>query len=183
LFVFDLMRPLFFLATGFALLLVQATFRQLVPVVALVPDPALILIIYLGVTPRQPAPAGAAVALALGYLMDLLAGAPKGLYALAYVVLFLLARLAQVRLLTRGRVFEVWYSFATAFLCGIIVTGVRALSDPVTGFRGVSVAALQALATAVTAPVVFSIGRRIDRWTSRVPDSESRSAPVKVLMK
>jgi rod shape-determining protein MreD len=174
-------RALLFLATGFALVLVQSTFRQLLPVVSLVPDPALILVVYLGVTPRQPAPAGAAVALGLGYLVDLLSAAPRGIYGLTYVLLFLLARGAQLRLLTRGRVFEVWYSFLSAMVAGLMVAALRALCVPLVGMRGVAVALMQAVATAATAPVVFFIGRRIDAWTSRVPDANVRGDP-KVLM-
>jgi rod shape-determining protein MreD len=165
-------RPLLFLAAGYALLLVQATLRQVIPVVALVPDLALVLVAYLGLTPRQSAPVGAGVALLVGYLADLLCGAPRGLFALVYVLAFLAARVAQLRLLTRGRVFEVWFSFLLAFAVGIAVVVVRAVGGG--AVRGFAVAALQAAATAVVAPVVCSLGRRIDRWSSRVPEGPDR---------
>jgi rod shape-determining protein MreD len=175
-------RAFLFLMAGAATLLVVATAKQLVPVVALVPDPALLFVLYLGVTPRQSAPTGAAVGCMLGYFADLLSAAPKGTHATLYVILFLLSRVAQLRLLTRGRGFEVWYSFLLAFACGCAIILIRALAGGAAGVRGFDVAALQAVATGLTAPVVFSLGRRIDRWTSRVPEGTDRSS-VKVLMK
>ncbi|HEY3356169.1 MAG TPA: rod shape-determining protein MreD [Polyangia bacterium] len=176
-------RPFLFLICGYAATLLVATLRQLVPVVAFVPDPGLLFVLYLGVTPRQSAPTGAAAVCVLGYLTDLLSAAPKGTYALVYVLLFLLARVAQLRLLTRGRVFEVWFSCLLAGLGGFAVTLIRSLAAGSPGVRGVAVIALQALATGLTAPVVFSLGRRLDRWTSRVPEATDRSSTVKVLMK
>jgi rod shape-determining protein MreD len=175
-------RPLLFLAAGYVLLLLQATARQVIPVVALVPDMGLLFAIYLGVTPRQSAPVGAAVVGVLGYLTDLVSASPKGAYSLIYVLLFLFARLAQLRLLTRGRVFEIWFSCFLALVAGASVVLIRSLGGGGVGVQGLRVVALQAVATALTAPVVFSIGRRIDRWTSRVPEGTDRAA-VKVLMK
>jgi rod shape-determining protein MreD len=169
-------RALLFVVVGYLLLLVQSSLRQLVPAVALVPDPALLLALYLGVTPRQSAWVGALVALLLGYFTDVLSAAPKGLYSLVYVLLFFGARIAQIRLLTRGWIFEVWFSLLAGFLGGVLVTLGRALAAPQVGVRGIGVAAVQALATAVTAPVLFFLGRRLDRWTSRVPDAHARDS-------
>ncbi|MBI5479219.1 MAG: rod shape-determining protein MreD [Deltaproteobacteria bacterium] len=175
-------RAILFCLVGFGLLLVQSTLRQLLPVVALVPDPALLLVLYLGLTPRQSAWVGAILAIVLGYLTDLLGAAPKGLHALVYVLLFYAARGAQIRLLTRGWIFEVWFCLLAAFLGGFLVMLGRALAAPAVGVRGYLVAVLQAAATAATAPVVFFIGRRIDRWTSRVPDGHERDS-LKVPLK
>lgn len=167
-------RAILFILVGFLLVVAQASLRQLLPVVALVPDPALLLVLYLGLTPRQGAWVGAIGAMVLGYLTDLLGAAPKGLYALVYVLLFYTARGAQIRLLTRGWVFEVWFCLLAAFVGGFLVMVGRALAAPAVGVRGYSVAVLQAVATAATAPVVFFVGRRLDRWTSRVPDDHER---------
>jgi rod shape-determining protein MreD len=169
-------RAILFIVAGFALLLVQSTFRQLLPVVSLVPDPALLLILYLGLTPRQSAWIGAILAIVLGYFSDLLGAAPKGLHSLVYVLLFYACRGAQVRLLTRGWIFEVWFCGLAAFVGGFLVLLGRALATPTVGVRGVLVAVVQAVATAATAPVVFFIGRRIDRWTSRIPDGRERDS-------
>jgi rod shape-determining protein MreD len=169
-------RAILFLVAGFALLLVQASLRQLLPVVALVPDPVLLVVLYLGLTPRQSAWVGAVVAILLGYFTDLLGAAPKGLHSFVYVLLFYAARGAQVRLLTRGWIFEVWFCLLAGFLGGVLVMLGRALAAPGVGVQGWLVAVLGALATAATAPVVFFIGRRIDRWTSRVPDGPERDS-------
>ena len=167
-----MIRALSFLGAGFVLLLLQAMLRQLIPVVSLVPDPALVLVAYLGLTPRQSVSAGAGVAVVVGYLCDLLCGAPRGLFALVYVLAFLAGRATQLRLLTRGRVFEVWFSFLLAFVMGGAVVVGRAVGGG--AVRGFAVAALQAATTAILAPVVFSIGRRIDRWSSRIPEAPDR---------
>ena len=169
-------RAIFFLVTGFLLVVVQSTLRQLVPAISLVPDPALLLVLYLGLTPRQSAWIGAILAIVLGYLTDLLGVAPKGLHAVVYVVLFYLSRGAQVRLLTRGWIFEVWFCLLAAFVGALLVLLGRAVAAPTVGVTGVLVAVLQAVATGLTAPVVFSVGRRIDRWTSRVPDGSQRDS-------
>jgi rod shape-determining protein MreD len=169
-------RAILFLLAGFLLLLLQSTLRQLLPVVALVPDPALLLVLYLGLTPRQSAWVGAILAIVLGYLTDLLGAAPKGLHALVYVLLFYASRGAQVRLLTRGWIFEVWFCGLAAFVGGVLVVLGRAVAAPQVGVRGILVAVVQAVATGLTAPVVFSIGRRIDRWTSRVPDGSQHDS-------
>jgi len=169
-------RAIFFLVTGFLLVVVQSTLRQLVPAISLVPDPALLLVLYLGLTPRQSAWIGAILAIVLGYLTDLLGVAPKGLHAVVYVVLFYLSRGAQVRLLTRGWIFEVWFCGLAAFVGALLVLLGRAVAAPTVGVTGVLVAVLQAVATGLTAPVVFSVGRRIDRWTSRVPDGSQRDS-------
>jgi rod shape-determining protein MreD len=175
-------RAILFTLVGFFLLVIQASLRQLVPMVALVPDPALLLVLYLGLTPRQSAWIGAILAIILGYLTDLLGAAPKGLHALVYVLLFYASRGAQVRLLTRGWIFEVWFCLLAAFVGGFLVMLGRALSAPTVGVSGYLVAVLQAVATAATAPVVFFIGRRLDRWTSRVPDGHERDS-LKVPLK
>jgi rod shape-determining protein MreD len=169
-------RAILFVLFGFGLLLVQSTLRQLLPVVALVPDPALLFVLYLGITPRQSAWVGAILAIILGYFTDLLGAAPKGLHSVVYVLLFYASRAAQVRLLTRGWGFEVWFCGLAAFVGGLLVIGGRAIATPALGLRGVLVAVFQALATGLTAPVVFFIGRRIDRWTSRVPDGSERDS-------
>jgi rod shape-determining protein MreD len=169
-------RAILFTLAGFLLLLVQSTLRQLLPVVALVPDPALLLVLYLGITPRQSAWVGAILAIVLGYFTDLLGAAPKGLHSLVYVLLFYASRGAQIRLLTRGWIFEVWFCLLAAFVGGLLVLLGRALAAPTVGVRGMLVAVFQAVATAATAPVVFFIGRRIDRWTSRVPDGNQHDS-------
>jgi rod shape-determining protein MreD len=169
-------RVILFILAGFSLLVAQSTLRQIVPAVALVPDPVLLVVLYLGLTPRQSAWVGAILAIVLGYFTDLLGAAPKGLHSLVYVILFYAARVAQVRLLTRGWIFEVWFCLIAAFLGGFLVMLGRALAAPAVGVRGLLVAVLQAVATAATAPVVFFIGRRIDRWTSRVPDGPERDS-------
>lgn len=175
-------RAILFLLTGYLLLVAQASLRQLVPVVALFPDPVLVVVLYLGVTPRQSAWVGALLALVLGYFTDLFSLAPKGLHAVVYVLLFYAARGAQIRLLTRGLVFEVGFPLLASFVCGLLVILGRALAAPAVGVRGVWAVAVQAVATGATAPVLFFIGRRIDRWTSRVPDGAERDS-LKVLLK
>jgi rod shape-determining protein MreD len=169
-------RAILFVLAGFLLIIVQSTLRQLLPAVALVPDPALLLVLYLGITPRQSAWIGAILAIVLGYFTDLFGAAPKGLHSLVYVILFYLSRGAQIRLLTRGWIFEVWFCLLAAFVGGLLVLLGRAVATPTLGVRGVLVAVAQAVATAITAPVVFSIGRRIDRYTSRVPDGGQRDS-------
>ena len=167
-------RSLLFLLVGLILGLGVGSCRGEVPVVALVPDVVLVLVLYLGVTPHRAATSGAVVALLLGYVMDLTAAAPKGLFGLTYVAFFYLGRLAQSRFLTTTRLFEILFALVAGLLSGIVTLFVRALAAPHVGLRGFGTVLFQAVATAIVAPVIFSLGRFVDRRTSRVPDHASR---------
>src|ERR1700709_392610 len=94
------MRNTAFLALGVALLIVQSNLFRLIGrlhVAAAPPSLLLPLVVFMGVHEYSMA-RGAALAFSLGYLLDLFAAAPVGLFTFITVATFVVARAAGVRL-------------------------------------------------------------------------------------
>jgi rod shape-determining protein MreD len=147
---------------GYALTVLQATLQALVPVRVLVPELGLLVALYAGLTARTSVSAACAAAFALGYVTDLLAGAPKGLHAFVYVLLCLLAKGASVRLLLSGTWMSSAFAFVASLLGALVVLAARAQLDGA-AFSSILIAPLQAAVTALFAPVVFGVLKRAAR--------------------
>ena len=156
-------RAAAFIGIGWLSLLVCGALRSLIALPIPVPDLALIIVLYLGLGARGPAPLHAGCAIALGYLADLLGGAPRGLHALSLALVMLLARSGASRLLVTRVWQELVVTFAVALGHGALVI---ALASPL--YDGGATSALRqvptaALSTALFAPFLFALLRRIDR--------------------
>src|SRR3954451_2834264 len=92
-------RAAAFLAATWLLLVFQASLASLLPWHAVAPEVALLVILYIGFYGRGSALANAGLALGIGYLTDLFAGAPRGLHALTFGLVILAARGASNRLM------------------------------------------------------------------------------------
>ena len=93
------MRNTLFLSVGLLLLVVQGNLYRIlghVPIAGIMPNLVLPLIVFMGVHEFSVV-RGAGLACALGYALDLLAGAPVGLFTFISVSIFALARAAGVR--------------------------------------------------------------------------------------
>ena len=89
------------------------------------PDLGALTAAYLGLTARRnvaPAVGGSVV---LGYLVDLISGAPPGLVALVLALTSIIARAVQQRIYVRGATMTIAYSAFVALLAGIV-----AMFDP-----------------------------------------------------
>src|SRR5262249_32775421 len=79
------------------------------------PDVLLLIVLYLGLRARGPAPGMVGFAMAAGYLGDLFSGAPRGLHALTLALVMITARGLSSRLLVDRR----WQEMVVALLAAI----------------------------------------------------------------
>ncbi len=170
------MRNTAFLVVGLLLLVVQANlFRVLdhLPLHGATPSLVLPIIVFMGVHEYSMA-RGAALACVLGYAVDLLAGAPIGMFAFVSVVIFTMARAAGVRLVAQTMLTQVALAFAFALVEGVTVLALLAVfgRDPLGPRALVSSLVPHALATAVVAPFVFRLAERLHQATSTAPRSD-----------
>lgn len=151
-------------------------FESAVPVVKgftwLITTPNLLLplIVFTGVHEYSVA-RGAALALVLGYALDVFASAPVGLFTFASVAIFLLARSAGVRLAAQTMVTQVALAFVFALAQSVIVLVLIAIfsKDPYRARTLLFIVMPNAVSTALAAPFVFRIAQRIHQSTITVP--------------
>jgi hypothetical protein len=99
------MRRVALVLLGYSLLLVLGPLWRITPFEVVVPNLALIMAAYLGITARESIAAATLSAVSIGYLSDLLGGSPIGLGMFLAGVGAIGARLVTARLLVRGRGF------------------------------------------------------------------------------
>ncbi|CAN5918473.1 hypothetical protein BH11MYX3_BH11MYX3_47820 [soil metagenome] len=124
---------------------------------------------YLGLTARRgvaPAVGGSVV---LGYLVDLISGAPAGLMALVLGLTGLVARAVQQRILVRGAAMTMGFSAFVALVAGVLALVVRGLYHvPRSAFTTeLKHLALVTISTALVGPLVWRLFRRIDAAFAR----------------
>jgi rod shape-determining protein MreD len=116
---------------------------------------------------------GAVGAAAVGYVLDLMAGGPKGLMTFLAVGLFLVARLAGAALAVQGK-----SGFAVLTAIGAFLHGAAALlllravspDESAPGWRLLGRVAVEALLTGLASPVVLLAMRRLDGlWAREEP--------------
>ena len=170
------MRNTAFLLLGIGLIVLQSNLFRLfglVHIAGSTPSLTLPLIVFWGVHEYSLA-RGAALAFALGYLVDVFAAAPMGLYTFTSVAIFVVARVAGVRLAAQTMLTKAGLAFAFSLLEGALVIILIAIfgKDP---FRPRALAALllpHAGATSLCAPLVFYVAQRIHEATVSVPHPE-----------
>jgi rod shape-determining protein MreD len=134
-----------------------------------IPDLGALTAAYLGLTARRQVSPAIGGAIVLGYLIDLISGAPPGLIALVLGLTTLIARAVQQRILVRGAVISVAFSAFVALVAGVLAYLVRELYRvPVAPF-GIELrhVAGVTVATAVAGPLVWRVFRRIDAAFAR----------------
>jgi rod shape-determining protein MreD len=102
------------------------------------------------------------VGFGMGYLFDLVSGAPRGVHAFVFVTLAIIARVLAWRLAVRGIVLKAATSFVASILTAILIVVVRAQISPESGYGGLTQAPLEALLTAVAGPPVLWLLARLD---------------------
>ncbi|HJZ86242.1 MAG TPA: rod shape-determining protein MreD [Polyangia bacterium] len=154
-------RHLVLVVVGYMLTVLQASLQALVPVRVRVPELGLLVALYAGLTARGGVAGASAVAFALGYVTDLLAGAPKGLHALVFVLMCLLAKGASLRLLLRGSLVSAGFAFAASLSAAGLIVLTRAQTESGT-LAPLQMAPLQAAVTALAAPIVYGLLGRLE---------------------
>ena len=167
-------RTLAFLLAGWLGLITAVSLAAAIPPVPGLlavppPDVALIVVLYVGLSARGAVASVCGIAFVLGYFVDLLSGAPKGEHMLAYALLGLAVRAASARLLVRGVLYTaaVTAIFTAAF--GVLMVLLRHLVEPAVGWGALRRIPIEMLTTAIAAPIVFRVLRRIDRRFLRDP--------------
>ncbi len=113
---------------------------------------------------------GSVGAAGVGYVLDLLAGGPKGLMTFLAVLVFVLVRAASASVDVRGRAAFALLSGAGAFtisLGAMILTRYIAAPEAAPGARLLPRMLLEAVLTAALAPVVLAGLRQVDRMFRR----------------
>jgi rod shape-determining protein MreD len=129
---------------------------------------ALPVVVYLGLHAGNVD--GAVGAAAVGYVVDLMYGGPKGLMTFLAVALFLYSRLAGAALAVQGRAGFAVLSGVGTFLFGALALAfTRAVStdESAPGLALVGRVAVEALLTAACSPLVYALMRRIDALFAR----------------
>lgn len=119
-------------------------------------------VMFLGVSDGKTA-AGGIVTFLTGYLLDLAAGAPVGLFTFAHVAVFALARSFGVRVVTQTTLgLSVLALFVSALHSGVVL-GLIAVFGRDTWIPRTLVRFIppRAIATALMSPFVFAITRRV----------------------
>ena len=162
------MRSLLLLGLGFSLLAAQAALGTLLPMHSFAPNLVLPIALALGVWPEVYIVRGASVCFGLGYLLDAFCGNSLGLQTFVLVALFMLARGAAVRLLPHGPMFIALFAFVMSVISSIAVLSLQAMfgkkSEILTydALGTLRVVVQSALATALAAPPLFGVVRRIE---------------------
>ncbi len=134
-----------------------------------IPDIGALTGAYLGLTARRQVSPAIGGAIVLGYLIDLISGAPPGLNALVLALTTLITRAIQQRILVRGAAISIAFSATVALLAGVIALLVRGANRMPSARFSVELihVAQVTLATAVLGPVVWKIFRHIDAAFAR----------------
>lgn len=155
---------------AFALLIAQSVFARVLSPYPFSPYLELPMVFALGTAPGVRLVRGAGTSFVLGYLFDVFTGNPLGIYTFSFVAGYLGARLVGYLMSFRGVVFEMSLTFGLTLTVGGIVEVIRSAAPAgMTWSAGALVASLLAssLATAIIAPLLFALVRRVDPATAR----------------
>lgn len=150
---------------AFLALVIQSTLAHITAIDMVLPSLSLPIVLYMGLH-NYNASRGALLSLTIGYMMDVFAGSPMGLYTFTAVVIFLFSRVAALRLFLHGWMFEMLLTFFLALISSLVVISIRAMFEKDFGdlLMQLKIVSCRAGATAVTAPAVF----RMMAWMEKV---------------
>lgn len=159
------MRYTAYLVFGIVLIVLQGEFSLVLgPLAAKGFRPSFLvpLLVWLGVAEANLSLA-AGVAFLLGYVLDVVGGAPIGLYTFASVATLALARIAGLRVVTQGGLARALLAGAFAAFTSIVVLVLLAIfgKSPWVPRALARLVLPHAIATAIVAPVVYRLAARI----------------------
>ncbi len=164
------MRNSAFLGLGLGLLIAQSLlYRVIGPLHLAGATPSLLLplIVFMGVHEYSIA-RGAALAFLLGYLLDVFAAAPVGLFTFITVATFVVSRAAGVRLAAQTFLTKIALAIGFGLVEGVLIVVLTAIfGNDAARPRSLAYLVLpHAIATAIFAPLVFSIAERVHAATT-----------------
>lgn len=166
------MRTATLVLVAYVLCVIVGAVWRLMPASVLrdaVPDLGALTAAYLGLTARRGAAGAVGGSVVLGYLVDLISGAPPGLHAMTLGLTCLVARGVQQRILVRGATMTMAFSAFVALIASVagmclrIVYGVPHAAFPLEA----KYIALVTVATTLVGPLVWRVFRRIDAAFAR----------------
>jgi rod shape-determining protein MreD len=178
------MRNSAFLALGLGLIIIQSNLFRLVGYGVVLQQSAFEAVVFAGITPSLLLPLivfmgvheysvarGAALSFGLGYLLDVFASAPVGLYTFSSVAIFVVSRAAGVRLAAQTLATKVALAFLFALAEGVIVIVLTAIfgGDAARPRALATLLLPHVVSTALVAPLVFGLAQRVDAATITVP--------------
>ena len=167
------MRNTAFLAIGIALLVIQSNLFRLIGhlhIPGATPSLLLPLVVFMGVHEYSMA-RGAALSFTRGYLLDVFAAAPTGLFTFITVATFVVSRAAGVRLAAQTLLTKLALAFVFSLVQGILIVILTAIfgGDPARPRALALLVPPHAVATALFAPLIFSLAERVHQATITVP--------------
>ncbi|MGN6105563.1 MAG: hypothetical protein ACTHU0_10695 [Kofleriaceae bacterium] len=134
-----------------------------------VPDVGALTAAYLGLTARRNLAPAVGGSVAIGYLIDVISGAPPGLAALVLGLTCLVTRGAQQRILVRGAAMTIGFSAFVAVVAGLVMLIVRVVFGASRASFGLELThiGMATVATALVGPLVWRMFRRIDATFAR----------------
>lgn len=178
-------RLLSFALLAFVLMTLLAPLARLLGLELVAIDVPLIFVLYTSVSDRRASLSrassldlrarargaldipGVALALALGYLADVLGGSPKGVQSLSLACVYLLGRSLARRIYLEGVLPQVVFTLVGSVCASIVAVGLRWWLGAVPGLSLIPVLIGQAVLTACAAPPVMKLLRMIDAQLSR----------------
>jgi cell shape-determining protein MreD len=154
---------------AYAMLVVLGCLWRLLPLGPAPPDVVAVAAGYFGLTARRSLAGPVGGAVVVGYLGDLVIGAPVGLMAFVAGVVCLLGHLVHSRLLVRGWRMNVAFSAFVAVVAGLLIIVLRGIGDQQLSGAGSELARVlwSAIATAAIGPLVLRLMRRVDAAFAR----------------
>lgn len=162
------MRPIFTFALALVLTSIQASLLHHLGGGAVPVAVALPIVVYLGLYAGNVE--GAVGAAAVGYVVDLMAGGPKGLMTFLAVALFLFGRLVGTALSVQGRLGFALLSGVGTFLYGsgaLLLTRAVSPDETAPTLRLLARVLVEAAATGLVSPLVLMLLRRVERFFTR----------------
>jgi cell shape-determining protein MreD len=165
------MRTATIVLVAYVFCVVTAAFWRVLPgpLHDALPDLGAVTAAYLGLTTRRTLAPAVGGSIALGYLVDLICGAPPGLIALVLGLTGLVARAVQRRIYVRGATMTIAFSGFISLVSSLLAMLVRALYRMPRAAWSIELRhlALVAIATAIIGPLVWRVFRRIDAAYAR----------------
>jgi len=131
------------------------------------PSIPVLVTLYVALGIRGSHAAGAACAAGLGYVTDLLAGAPKGTYILALLIVYFTVRGLSSRLYVQGRLSQIGVTFASTLFGSFLAVAIHVALPPRGTWAMLNAAPAEAAMTAAIAAPFFYFLWRLDRRVTR----------------
>lgn len=162
------------LVTALVLLVLQGLIAFVLPADWLAPTLILPMVLYVAVG-EFSLPRGVSLAFVMGYLADVFGGASMGLWTFTMVSIFLIVRVAGLKLFLHGVVFQVLLTLVAGVFAGVEMMALLLVFDrrPLSVLGALATVTGQAFVTAALAPAIFALLARLPGGEPGVHSEES----------